>query len=410
MTGLGLFNCLPRAHVGARTAGLRDRLGPGLLHSLASPHAKLAGLTLVAAGVLWTAVEPPATSGRPTGGPPLDAIGYGVFMAAGPLVTLGFAVGLFHAGSSQDRWLAMIVLIEICCGGAIAAVCVWGGFARGGLHRKAVLVSGKSFDLPQMGIRLAPGHDPACVMAGVLPPGDGGALGTKSLRRRGVWGIVADDDAILANPELRTRCRREKIRLLGEAQFRERWLRRVDIDRLRPSALAANSSIEASLAAKVARRGADMVLSVLLLICTLPLSVLAAAFIKFDSRGPVFSSQERVGLQGRLFRLVVFRSTRVNADPGSDTEGANVAVSGVTRVDRLLQRTRVDELPQSWNVFRGEMSMIGPRPERPFSVPRLTAELPCYNDCTLVKPRITGWAQVNCGHGASVRDARVQLA
>ncbi len=118
-----------------------------------------------------------------------------------------------------------------------------------------MLVAGSSHDLPKMGIPLEPGHDPGFVMAGVLSLYDRESPSTKSLRRRGTWGLVAVDEVILTNPELRSVYRGQKIQLLSEAGFPERWLRRVDIDRLRPGAFAANRSVEGSFTTSLARVG-----------------------------------------------------------------------------------------------------------------------------------------------------------
>jgi lipopolysaccharide/colanic/teichoic acid biosynthesis glycosyltransferase len=137
--------------------------------------------------------------------------------------------------------------------------------------------------------------------------------------------------------------------------------------------------------------------------------LLTAALIKLDSAGPVLYRQERVGLGGRHFTLLKFRSMR----PDAEQRGPVWAASGdprVTRVGGIIRLVRIDELPQLLNILRGEMSFIGPRPERPHFVAQLERELPFYADRLLVKPGLTGWAQVNYPYGASVEDARAKLS
>ena len=410
MPGLGAFNSLVQAPLSAVLSELCDSRWPELRHSLAFPRKGAIVLALLVAGVLWTAGELPVTSERLVRRKLHAIIPYGALAAVGSLLTVGFAIGLFHVGPSPDRWLVAAALIGCSCISAIAAVRGLGEFARDIFHRKGVLVMGNSYDPPQMGTGLASAQAALLPVGGVLPSGDRAVLRAKGLHGDPTWSIVAADEAAVVNPELRIDRRRDKIPVSGEAECQERGGRRADIGRVRPNTPAATGTIGGSPAAKLARRSADIVLSVLLLICTLPLAMLTAAVIKLDSHGPVFSSQARVGLHGRLFRLLSFRSMPVNGYARAEREQRAVAFSELTRVGRLLRRTRIDELPQLWNVLRGDMSVIGPRPERPLLAARFATELLCYNDRTLVKPGIIGWAQVNCGHSASVEDAQVQLA
>jgi lipopolysaccharide/colanic/teichoic acid biosynthesis glycosyltransferase len=157
------------------------------------------------------------------------------------------------------------------------------------------------------------------------------------------------------------------------------------------------------------RRFADIALSVALLVATLPLVLLTALLVRLDSAGPVLYRQQRVGLHGRVFTLLKFRSMRTDAEANGPVWAAQCDPR-VTRVGAVIRLTRIDELPQLFNVLRGEMSMIGPRPERPHFVEQLECALPGYRDRVLVKPGLTGWAQVNYPYGASVEDARAKLA
>jgi len=137
---------------------------------------------------------------------------------------------------------------------------------------------------------------------------------------------------------------------------------------------------------------------------TLPLWPFIAAAIKIDSKGPVLFRQARVGRNNRIFQILKFRTMVRDAEKN----GAQWAVAKdprVTRIGRLLRRTRLDELPQLWNVFKGEMSLVGPRPERPEFVSELVEEIPYYAQRHLVPPGLTGWAQVRYRYGASKEDA-----
>jgi exopolysaccharide biosynthesis polyprenyl glycosylphosphotransferase len=146
----------------------------------------------------------------------------------------------------------------------------------------------------------------------------------------------------------------------------------------------------------------------LALVLSLPLMALVALAIKLDSRGPVVYMQERVGLHGRVFRIIKFRSMFVDAEKDGPV-WAGESDPRVTRVGRIIRKLRLDELPQFINILRGEMSFIGPRPERPVFVEYLGREIAYYSQRHLVKPGLTGWAQIRRPYGASLEDAREKL-
>jgi lipopolysaccharide/colanic/teichoic acid biosynthesis glycosyltransferase len=135
-----------------------------------------------------------------------------------------------------------------------------------------------------------------------------------------------------------------------------------------------------------------------------------ALAIGLDSPGPVFYGQERVGLNGAVFKAWKFRSMRVDAESDGAPRWASSRDDRVTRVGRFIRKVRIDEIPQVLNVLAGEMSFIGPRPERPFFVKQLREQIPYYDLRHRVPPGITGWAQVNYPYGATVEDARRKLA
>jgi sugar transferase (PEP-CTERM system associated) len=193
------------------------------------------------------------------------------------------------------------------------------------------------------------------------------------------------------------------------ASFMERETGRVDLDTLNPSWLIFSDGFSAGRAfSSAAKRLFDVAASGLLLALTLPVIGLFALLVKLDSTGPAFFRQTRIGLYGEPFTLLKLRSMRFDAE----AKGAQWAERNdprVTRLGRVIRKLRIDELPQAWTVLRGQMSFVGPRPEVPRFVDQLEEQLPYYAERHMVKPGITGWAQINYPYGASVEDARAKL-
>jgi sugar transferase (PEP-CTERM system associated) len=152
----------------------------------------------------------------------------------------------------------------------------------------------------------------------------------------------------------------------------------------------------------------DISVSLVGLVLSLPITVVTAVAIKLNSRGPVFFRQQRVGYQGEVFEVVKFRSMQMDAEEGGAV-WASKYDPRVTRVGKIIRKLRIDEIPQMWNVLKGEMSFIGPRPERPEFLNELNTLIPYYSLRQSVKPGITGWAQINYPYGASVEDAFEKL-
>lgn len=157
-----------------------------------------------------------------------------------------------------------------------------------------------------------------------------------------------------------------------------------------------------------AKQAIDILLCILVLVIASPIFLATAVLIKLDSKGPVIYRQKRVGYQGRVFDVFKFRSMRVDAEIGGPQYAAPND-ERVTGIGRFLRKYRIDELPQAINVLRGEMSLVGPRPERPEFVAVLENEIPHYHQRHTVKPGITGWAQVKYEYAASVEGARNKL-
>jgi len=193
------------------------------------------------------------------------------------------------------------------------------------------------------------------------------------------------------------------------SSFLERETGRVDLDTVNPSWLIFSDGFSSGRAvSSVAKRMFDITASAILLLLTAPVIVIFAILVKLDSKGPAFFRQTRVGLYGQTFDVVKLRSMRVDAE----ADGARWASKDdprVTRIGNFIRKVRIDELPQAWSVLKGEMSFVGPRPERPEFVADLEEKLPYYAERHMVKPGITGWAQINYPYGASIEDSRHKL-
>lgn len=193
------------------------------------------------------------------------------------------------------------------------------------------------------------------------------------------------------------------------SSFMERETGRVDLDTLNPSWLIFSDGFSSGRAiSSVAKRAFDIVASGLLLLVSFPVIALFALIVKLDSKGPAFFRQQRVGLYGQTFELVKLRSMRTDAEKDG-SKWAEKNDPRVTRVGAFIRKVRIDELPQVWTVLTGHMSFVGPRPEVPKFVDDLEQQLPFYAERHMVKPGITGWAQINYPYGASIEDARHKL-
>lgn len=186
--------------------------------------------------------------------------------------------------------------------------------------------------------------------------------------------------------------------------FYERITGRILVNRVDPSAFIFSARIGLSRWRYLLQRFRDVLFSIILSILSLPVMLLTALAIKLESPGPVLYFQERVGLYGGVFQLVKFRSMRLDAEKDGAV-WAHEDDDRVTRCGSFIRKTRIDELPQLWNVLRGEMSLVGPRPERPVFVSKLIETIPFYGLRHDVKPGLTGWAQISFPYGASVEDS-----
>ncbi|MFQ5783232.1 MAG: TIGR03013 family XrtA/PEP-CTERM system glycosyltransferase [Alphaproteobacteria bacterium] len=222
--------------------------------------------------------------------------------------------------------------------------------------------------------------------------------------------VVAVEDRRAGLPvEALLECKLEGISVTDYPGFCERETGQVDLDSLQPSWLIFSDGFVTGPVRNVLKRGFDIVASLVLLVFTFPLIATAALAVRLESHGPIFYRQERIGLAGRPFMLLKFRSMKVDAEDDGVPRWAAAKDSRVTRVGAFIRKTRIDELPQIFNVLKGEMSFVGPRPERHYFVDQLSAQVPYYSERHRVKPGITGWAQLNYPYGASIDDAKAKL-
>ena len=204
-------------------------------------------------------------------------------------------------------------------------------------------------------------------------------------------------------------CKVRGINIIDGESFYERITGKLLVERINPSWLIFSDGFVKSKMSRTVKRLLGLFLSALMLVLFSPLMLLVAVAIKLDSRGPVLFSQERVGEHEKIFVLYKFRSMYTDAEKESGPVWATKDDPRITMVGKIIRKLRIDELPQLWNVFKGDMSFIGPRPERRFFVDKLKKTIPYYRERFSVKPGVTGWAQIKYPYGASEEDALEKL-
>jgi sugar transferase (PEP-CTERM system associated) len=222
--------------------------------------------------------------------------------------------------------------------------------------------------------------------------------------------IVAVDDRRNTLPlrEL-LNLRLQAVKIEEASSWLEKISGKIDVQYLQPSALIYSEEFRLGTGFLIVRRVSSFIIAALALVVCLPLIPLIALVVKLSSPGTILFRQNRVGRRGEVFTLYKFRTMRQDAESQTGAVWAGKNDPRVTRVGRLLRRTRLDELPQLWNVVIGDMGFVGPRPERPEFVQLLTEKIPYYNLRHVIRPGLTGWAQVCYQYGASVEDAQEKL-
>jgi len=199
-----------------------------------------------------------------------------------------------------------------------------------------------------------------------------------------------------------------KVNIEEGASFYERVTGRVSLNMIRPSWLIFSSRGRQARIAGIARNIVHRIVAMMGGLISLPFAIVTAILIKVDSTGPILYKQERVGKNGQPFTLMKFRSMRTDAEKAGPV-WASQDDDRTTRVGKVIRKLRIDEIPQFWNIFRGEMDFVGPRPERQHFVSQLAQEIPYYEQRHLIAPGLTGWAQIKYPYGASIEDARQKL-
>jgi exopolysaccharide biosynthesis polyprenyl glycosylphosphotransferase len=293
----------------------------------------------------------------------------------------------------------------------------WPRWARRAGLAERVLLAGRGPAMDLLEEELRRRHDPGIELVGWLDDAGGAPphrlrLGAPAdapavVRAHAVQRLViAPGTAVPQQAMLAVRL--EDVRISEATAWFEQMTGRLPLESLRDAGLLlAPQSV--TMAYVVSRRALDVTLSALGLLFALPLVLLVAVAIRLESRGPILYRQERVGRNGRRFTLAKFRSMRADAEAGSGPVWAGTDDPRITRVGRWLRKLRIDEIPQLWSVIRNDMSLVGPRPERPYFVADLERLVPGYGQRHVVKPGVTGWAQINHSYGNSLDDAFIKL-
>src|SRR6267378_3712690 len=297
---------------------------------------------------------------------------------------------------------------------------IGGNLAPYALFAERVVIMGGGRLAAELAAQIATRPDLAMRVAGVLTP-DGDAVA--GVQRLGAYGDVPDvvlrarpDRIIVAMPDRRGNlpvsallsCRFRGVRVEEGTEAYERFTRRLAVESLTPSGLIFGDGFRVSRAQLALKRAMSVVIAGIFLVAMAPLIAIIALAIKLESRGSVFFIQERIGLGGRPFRLVKFRTMR-QVERGADGIWERDNASRVTRFGAVLRRYRLDELPQCVNILKGDMSLVGPRPEMVSNVATFSAVIPFYNLRHEVRPGLTGWAQVRAGYSMSIEEVTRRL-
>lgn len=279
----------------------------------------------------------------------------------------------------------------------------------------AVEVAREMLERPDAGYRIAGfvGNDPELLGKSLINPR---VIGLTSeldevVRREGIDRIVVamgERRGQLPTNELLQLSLAGSVNIEEGASFYERVTGRVSLNMIRPSWLIFSSRGRQARIAGITRNIVHRIVALIGGFLSAPIAIVTAILIKLDSRGPVLYRQERVGKNGGPFTVMKFRSMRTDAEQAGPV-WASEDDDRTTRVGKIIRKLRIDEIPQFWNIIRGDMDFVGPRPERPHFVSQLAQEIPYYEQRHLIAPGLTGWAQIKYPYGASIEDARQKL-
>ncbi|WP_210356948.1 MULTISPECIES: TIGR03013 family XrtA/PEP-CTERM system glycosyltransferase [Sphingomonas] len=319
----------------------------------------------------------------------------------------------------SNLFYAMLVAIVL----LVTVRALLGRTLGGDTFKRRIIVLGAGPRAARIGeLARRPGSN--VIVAGYVAMGESGVAVDDAVARADIPNLAAHvidrraTEVVLALEERRNalplkdllRVRTTGVAVCEISTFLERETGRIDLNSVNPSWLIFSDGFASGrIVSGIVKRAFDIAASLLLLTLTLPLIVVAAIAIKVESRGPAFYRQRRVGLYNQPFEILKLRSMRQDAEVAGQAVWAEKDDPRITRIGRFIRKVRIDELPQTWTVLKGEMSFVGPRPERPQFVAQLEDQLPYYAERHMVKPGITGWAQINYPYGASIDDARHKL-
>ena len=316
----------------------------------------------------------------------------------------------------------LYAMVLACAGLVLVRVCL-GGLFGGEAFKRRLLVLGAGARAARIRA-LADRPGAGFVVAGFVAMNDGPEMVPGAVNRADIDNLAEHavacraSEVVLALEERRNalpladllRIKTTGVHVNDLSTFLERETGRVDLASTNHSALIFSDGFSSGRRlSSWAKRLFDIAASLLLLVLSAPLVLVTAALVKLESKGPAFYRQKRVGLYGEEFDVVKLRSMRQDAEIAGHAVWAMENDPRVTRVGRFIRKVRIDEIPQVWTVLKGQMSFVGPRPERRQFVDDLEQRLPFYAERHMVKPGITGWAQINYPYGASLEDARHKL-
>ncbi|WP_340315129.1 TIGR03013 family XrtA/PEP-CTERM system glycosyltransferase [Rhizorhabdus argentea] len=344
----------------------------------------------------------------------LVAISLGVILIS-VLHFIAPGMTLWRSNSVYAMVLAVVLLL--------AVRVLLGGFVSGDMFKRRVLLLGAGRNAKRLA-DMERRAGAAFVIVGCVDMKDAPAQIEAAISRTDIESLAdlvektAANEVVLALDERRNtvpvdallRLKTTGVHVTDIADFLERETGRIDLDTVRPSWLIFSDGFSSGRQLSlILKRGFDLAVSALLLAITAPVILATAMLIKLDSPGPAFYRQSRVGRYGEIFEILKLRSMRQDAESGGSAIWAQKGDARVTRIGRIIRLIRVDELPQMWTVLKGDMSFVGPRPERPEFVAELEKQIPFYAERHMIKPGITGWAQINYPYGANLDDARHKL-